>query len=124
MKINKALIAGFVLALLIQFNLFTRAESDGKLKILVVASDKDKLYAKEIKALLDGNNCAISITDWAGASAESAKAFDLIIITGKDRRGANNEKIVLDYTTPVLAYGVYGCSYLGVLRLKNGHPYT
>ena len=91
--------------------------------ILIVTSDVEGGYGPGIKQLLEKNKLSATILDWKSATIEKAKDFDLIIVTGTDRYLLDS-CYVFNYDKPILAYGPYGCAYLGKLNLKNGHPYT
>ena len=101
-------------------------EEDGAklpLKVLVVSSDVEHKYAAGIKRLLEQHNVAVTVLDWQSATVERSHEFDLIIVTGSERR-VRAGSVILDYDKPILGYGCYGCGYFGLLRLKNGQPYT
>jgi len=101
---------------------FEGINSKTSLKVLFVSEFRSG-EAQEIKKLLEMNNAGVTISEWKEATAERAKDFDLVIIGGSTRK-VYRDKVVLDYETAVLGLGPYGCKYFGLLRLKNGHPYT
>ncbi len=97
--------------------------SSGKtLKVLLV-SEYSGGEAEGIKALLDEHGAEVTISQWGQSSAELAKGFDLVIVGGTGRR-LDAAAAVLDYEGAVLGLGPYGCKYFGLMKLKNGHPYT
>ena len=96
--------------------------SSPALSVLLV-SDFQGNEAQEIKKLLEEHNVAVTISRWQDATAEQAKAFNLVILGGAGRQVAGGNA-VLDCGTPVLGLGPYGCGHFGLLHLKNGQPYT
>jgi hypothetical protein len=93
------------------------------LKVLIVTPDVEKGYAAGIKQLLDKCGMRADVADPKKATAEFANAYDVLVVTGLGNYRSPGP-IPADYTRPVVAYGVYGCDYLGSLRLKPGSPYT
>jgi hypothetical protein len=94
-----------------------------ELSVLIVTPDPAIGYAEGIKTLLSDSGIRTDIVSWEQATSQLVDGFDVLVVTGLGRspRGA---KIRLDYHKPIVAYGPYGCKYLGMSHLKNGHPYT
>ena len=92
------------------------------LEVLVVTPGKGT-ETKALQEILDTHGLSVTRLDWEAATRERAESFDLVIVTGSARR-IERDRVVLDYNRPVLGMGPYGCSYFGLLKLKNGHPYT
>ena len=91
-------------------------------RVLIVSPEPDGL-AREFEELLGEHDVPATVATWAQASAERARGFDLVIVTGKGR-SIERSGVVLDYDRPVLGIGPYGCKYFGLMQLKNGHPHT
>jgi len=94
-----------------------------KFRILIITPDSNTGYSAGIQQLLEENKIYSEVIEWESAAKDSIRGFDLVIITGKDRFIKDNE-VLFGVNKPVLAYGPYGCKYLGKLNLKNGWPYT
>jgi hypothetical protein len=94
-----------------------------KLKVLIITPDPATGYANGIQTLLRKSGLQTEVVSWDQATDDTADNYDVLVVTGLGRspRGA---KIRLDYHKPIVAYGPYGCKYLGMSHLKNGHPYT
>ncbi len=92
------------------------------LKVLVI-SGNDPALAGGFKNLLAQHGITSTVHAWTEATRERARAFDLVLVTGKGRRFRERNPI-LDFGRPVLGVGSYGCVYFGRFKLKNGHPYT
>ena len=94
-----------------------------KLRVLIITPDPAIGYASGIETLLRNSDLQAEVVSWDQATSDTVENYDVLVVTGLGRspRGA---KIRLDYHKPIVAYGPYGCKYLGMLRLKNGHPYT
>jgi hypothetical protein len=98
------------------------AETLPPLRVLIVSGGENS-GAGGFKDLLEKHGIATEVVPWKEASADKARAFDLVMIVGQGRRIRSTD-LVLDYDRPVLGVGPYGCMYFGRLKLKNGHPYT
>jgi len=98
-------------------------DPDPRLRVLIITSDPAVGYAGGIETLLNKHGLPAQVVSWEQATVEFSEDFDVLVITGC---GRNVDKVAarLDFTKPIVAYGPYGCKYLGLLHLKNGHPYT
>ena len=94
-----------------------------KLGVLIITPDPDLGYGGGIKTLLGNSGLQAEVVGWRQATTELADDFDVLVVTGLGRSPDRSE-VLLDCQKPVVAYGPYGCRYLGMLNLKNGHPYT
>jgi len=92
-------------------------------KVLIVTPKPEEGYGTGIEALLRKHGLTARLVSWDEANEELADQFDVLIVAGVGRYPATSE-VRLDFKKPVLAYGSYGCGYLGCLQLKNGHPHT
>jgi len=91
-------------------------------RVLIVSSARDGLAA-EFHELLGERGVESQVAVWEEATAERARAFDLVLVTGAGRV-IDRDRVVLDYDRPVLGVGQYGCAYFGLLRLKHGDQHT
>lgn len=94
-----------------------------KLKVLIITPDSAVGYGQGIKNLLEDYELQADVVEWKKATIRFTKEYDVLIVTGLGRN-PDKKEVRLDYKKPVVAYGPYGCVYLGFLQLKNGHPYT
>ena len=94
-----------------------------KLKVLIITPDSTVGYGQGIKNLLEDYELQADVVEWKKATVKFTKKYDILIVTGPGRKPDRKESR-LDYKKPIVAYGPYGCVYLGFLQLKNGHPYT
>jgi hypothetical protein len=92
------------------------------LEVLIVSPGQEA-ETKALQELLEAHGLSVTLLGWEAATRERAASFDLVIVTGPGRR-IEPEEVVLDYNRPILGIGPYGCRYFGLLKLKNGHPYT
>lgn len=102
------------------------AKNNGNIQIpqlKVVIAHSNEGYASSIKQLLESKGIKVETTPIASISNSILEPYDLVIITGSERR-LKQADYVREYNKPVLGYGVYGCAYFGKLKLKNGQPYT
>ena len=97
--------------------------STGVRQLKVVIAHSDEGYAASIKDLLESKGIEVEALPVASLSRSVIEPCDLIILTGSGRR-LGGADYVKEFNKPVLGYGVYGCSYFGKLKLKNGWPYT
>ena len=123
---NKTIFA-FMVLFAMAFAACREQDSTAKLKsgprVLIVTPQPEEGYGPGIERLLKKHGLTTRIVSWDEATDELAGQFDVLIVTGVGRYPAMSE-VRLDFKKPVLAYGHYGCGYLGHLQLKNGHPYT
>jgi len=92
------------------------------LKIMIVSTG-DAKRATDFQTLLCRHGLNVVILPWEKAGVETAKKFDLVMITGAGRR-ISASQVIKGYGCPVLGIGPYGCKYFSLLKLKHGHPYT
>ena len=97
-------------------------EKGQALEVLIV-TPAHGTETRALQELLDAHGLTSTLLGWKAATREHAESFDLVIVTGAERR-IERDEVVLDYTRPVLGMGPYGCRYFGLHELKNGHPYT
>lgn len=95
-----------------------------ELTVLIMTPDPTIGYAEGIKTLLSNSGMRADIVSWQYATRQLVDGFDVLIVTGTGRYLDRSVEMHLDYQKPIVAYGPYGCRYLGLLHLKNGHPYT
>ena len=88
-------------------------------KVLIV-SPATTGRAEGFRKLLSQHQIPVSVVTWKEATAERAKEFDLVIVTGESRRG----KEALGVGKPILGVGPFGYGYFGRLDLKHGYPYS
>jgi hypothetical protein len=123
---NRTILA-FTVLLTMVFAACRDQDSTAKLesgpKVLIITPQPEDGYGPGIEELLRKHGLATRLVSWGQATEELAGQFDVLIVTGVGRYPATSE-VRLDFKKPVLAYGPYGCGYLGCLQLKNGHPYT
>ena len=123
---NRTMLA-FMVLLAIVFAGCREQDSTAKLEsgpnVLIITPQPDEGYGRGIGELLRKRGITSRLVSWGQATEELAGQFDVLIVTGVGRYLAMSE-VRLDFQKPVLAYGHYGCGYLGQLQLKNGHPYT
>lgn len=105
-----------------------RAASDPQLRALIISPAPSQEPATGIAQLLSSHHIKTITVSWSQASKTLASQYDVLIIAGPRQWGHRNDirkdKILLGLDKPLLAVGQYGCSYLGLLELKNGYPYT
>ncbi|MHC4166311.1 MAG: hypothetical protein ACYSWQ_05085 [Planctomycetota bacterium] len=94
-----------------------------RLRVLIITPDPAVGYGNGIASLLSKSGLEAEVVRWEQATNAFAEDFDVLVVTGQGRF-AQRTKVYLGYQKPVVAYGPYGCRYLGMLQLKNGHPYT
>jgi len=96
------------------------------LRVLVVTPQPTVGYAGGIQELLSQCGTRVEVASWERATAQFAENFDVLVVTGLVGLGQRLDKrdVCLDYRPPIVAYGPYGCKYLGLMHLKNGYPYT
>ena len=87
-------------------------------KVLIVSPTAGR--AEGFRKLLSQHQIPVSVVSWEEGTAERAKEFDLVIVTGESRRG----KEPLDVKKPILAIGPFGHGYYGRSDLKHGYPYS
>jgi hypothetical protein len=92
----------------------------GELNSALVVSPDGGIW---VKTLLENHGVAVTVVGWSAATVGYARDFDLVIVTGSGRT-INEGEVVKGYDRPVLGIGPYGCKYFGLLKLKNGWPYT
>lgn len=90
-------------------------------RVLLVCPEKEP--AEGFAALLKEAGFEVEGALPGPEAVERSGRFELVLLAGKSRRpdrGATG----LEFPVPVLGLGPYGCGYFGLLKLKNGHPYT
>jgi hypothetical protein len=89
---------------------------------LVVSPRAAEGGGKWIKTLLEKHDVTVEVVGWTKATVEKGNEFDLVIVTGPDRRIRG--RVETKFERPILAIGSYGYTYFGKLKLKNGFPYA
>ena len=89
--------------------------STSSLRVLIITPNPKVGYGPGIKNLLEEHNIEAELASWEHATGDFASKFDVLIVTGVARR-PNIARVRLDYQKPILAYGPYGCAYLGFLH--------
>ena len=87
-------------------------------KVLIVSPTAGR--AEGFRKLLSQHQIPVSVVAWEEGTAERAKEFDLVMVTGESRSG----KKPLDVKKPILAIGPFGYGYYGRSDLKHGYPYS
>ena len=126
--VGKATILLLVLVLLPVVAVGARSPSVRQLRALVISPEPSAEPAAGISRLLTSRRIKTRAVSWSQASKTLASQYDVLIVTGPGpwgrRSDLREDNVRLGYDKPLLAVGQYGCSYLGVLELKNGYPYT